>query len=695
MTRGFSPSELRRAAADGMAGAQRALGWDPSELARAMGPVAREILGEPTEHNRAKNELRFGSRGSLSVNLGRGTWFDHEANAGGGVLDFVQLRVNVDKVGALAWLQEHRHIGKSAPTQKKQKKIVATYDYVAANGDLLFQVVRFEPKDFRQRHPDGNGGWLWKMNGVQRVLYRLPDVAALKPGSRIYVVEGEKSADAMDTLGLTATCSPGGANKWRDEYAAYLRDLDVVILPDNDDTGRRHAAMVAKSLNGIARRARTLNLPSLPDKGDVVDWIAAGGARGTLEELAETVSEEPRPEDRAAQPAWLERCQKNDKGVPRSNLANAMLALREAPELRELLTYDDMQRAAVLMRPVPGADDTGDLPRLVRDDDATAAQEWLQLAGLASLGADTTHQAIDLRARERASHPVRDYLNGLHWDGERRLQGWLNCYLGVENGPYATGIGMMFLVAMVARIFEPGCKADYMLVLEGPQGTLKSSACATLGGMWFADSLPDIRNGKDASEHLNGKWLIEVAELSALDKAEATALKAFITRRVERYRPPYGRREVSEPRQCLFVGTTNKHAYLRDETGGRRFWPVEVGLIDIDGLARDRDHLFAEAVARYRQGVHWWPDPAFETEHIKPKQADRFEADAWQDAIAGFLPGRTHTTVLEVARDALHIDTPKIGTADQRRISAALEVLGWVRGERTRTARPWQRRRDA
>jgi predicted P-loop ATPase len=248
----------------------------------------------------------------------------------------------------------------------------------------------------------------------------------------------------------------------------------------------------------------------------------------------------------------------------------------------------------------------------------------------------------------------------------------------------------MFFVALVARILEPGCKADYMMILEGPQGALKSAVCAVIGDKWFSDNLPDIRTaGKDVAQHLNGKWLIEVAEMSALDKAEAAALKAFITRTVERYRPSYGHKEVFEPRQCLFIGTTNKAAYLRDETGGRRFWPVRVGYIDINALVRDRDRLFAEAVKLYRKPVRWWPDAEFERVHIAPEQEARYEADAWEDEIGKFLIGRLRTTVLEIAREGLRIELPKVGTADQRRIAAALERLGWRRGSRTGTGRWW------
>jgi predicted P-loop ATPase len=195
----------------------------------------------------------------------------------------------------------------------------------------------------------------------------------------------------------------------------------------------------------------------------------------------------------------------------------------------------------------------------------------------------------------------------------------------------------------------------------------------------------------ESAQHLNGKWLIEVAEMHAMNRAEAAQLKAFITRTTERYRPSYGRKEVIEPRQCVFVGTTNRDVYLRDETGGRRFWPVKIGTIDIDGLAKDRDQLFAEAVVMYRRKTTWWPDKDFEREQIVPEQAARYEADAWEETIATYIEIKSKVTVGEVAR-ALGIETARIGTADQRRIAAALERLGWRR-ERADGKTDWQGKR--
>jgi virulence-associated protein E len=206
--------------------------------------------------------------------------------------------------------------------------------------------------------------------------------------------------------------------------------------------------------------------------------------------------------DNAAPQGWLDHCQRNAQGAPRSNLANAMLAMRESPKLNELFAFDEMLCAPILTKPLD-PDEEPFKPRPVRDADVTAVQECIQLAGLPAVTKDVVHQAVDLRASERAFHPVRDYLSALTWDGESRLAGWLNAYLGAEHGQYAAGIGTMFIIAMVARIFDPGCKADYMLVLEGPQGVGKSTACAVIGGQWFSDNLPDVRSGKDVSQHLN------------------------------------------------------------------------------------------------------------------------------------------------------------------------------------------------
>jgi predicted P-loop ATPase len=188
---------------------------------------------------------------------------------------------------------------------------------------------------------------------------------------------------------------------------------------------------------------------------------------------------------------------------------------------------------------------------------------------------------------------------------------------------------------------------------------------------------------------LRGKWLIEVSEMHAMDRAETAKLKAFISRTHERYRPSYGRKEVVEPRQCVFIGTTNRDSYLRDETGGRRFWPSVAGTIDIKALERDRDQLFAEAVNHYKQGKHWWPDRDFEREHMMPEQEQRFEGDVWEDNIRDYLDMNPRVTIGQIAKQALSIDTPKIGTAEQRRIGAALTKLGWTREPKDWKGRRW------
>jgi hypothetical protein len=394
------------------------------------------------------------------------------------------------------------------------------------------------------------------------------------------------------------------------------------------------------------------------------------------------------------------------------NAGNVLLALQTEPELKGAFGYDEMLRAEVLLRPL-FCDDPNFKVRPVTDTDVTAVQVHLQWFGFPRLGKDTTHQAIDKVARENPFHPVRDYLNNLKWDGGERLSSWLHVYLGAEQNDYTSGIGSMFLKSMTARIFRPGCKVDYMPIFEGEQGTFKSSACHVLAGDYFSDHLPPLNN-KDACLHLRGKWLIEVAELRAYSRAAVDEFKEFLVRDTDRYRPPWGRKDVYEPRQCVFTGTTNKLHYLRDETGNRRTWPVKTGKIDLNRLRHDRDQLFAEAVSRFKRGETWWPDGEFERTKIVAEQEARFIADAWEQPIAEFLdrlPGdlvtTKRTTILDIAIGALDYEAerptrhegdppPVRGTpinrftvGDQARVAAILTHLKWE-PKRNKHERWWQ-----
>jgi predicted P-loop ATPase len=261
------------------------------------------------------------------------------------------------------------------------------------------------------------------------------------------------------------------------------------------------------------------------------------------------------------------------------------------------------------------------------DHEDRLAADWLQHQDIL-ITVEVAGQAVQAVARDRCFHPVKDYVNSLSWDGVKRIDVWLSQYLGAELTDYSKAMGARWLISAVARIYNPGAKADCCLILEGEQGTNKSTALRILAGDWFTDEIAEL-GSKDAAMQTRGVWIIEIAELDSMSRTEVGKIKAFMSRAVDRFRPPYGKRLVNSPRQCVFAGSVNHRSYLRDETGGRRFWPVACGSINIEDLARDRDQLWAEARDRFRSGSPWWLETRELTAHAEEEQADRE---------SGFLP---------------------------------------------------------
>ena len=256
--------------------------------------VARYLLGEPNAAMSKQTELRFGARGSLSVDLDKGVWHSHEDGSGGGVLDLIAREAGItSRAEQISWLEQHGFKEMQPAPSPENPNVLsarsrksAVYDYTDEDGNVLYQVVRFEPKEFRQRRPDGKGGWVWSVKDVRQVPYRLPQLLDAPGDKPVFVVEGEKDVLRLESLGLVATCNAGGAGKWSEALSEPFVRRRVVILADNDEPGHKHADKVCRALRLAEAQVRVLCLPGLLPKGDVSDWLDAGG---TVEKLLQLV----------------------------------------------------------------------------------------------------------------------------------------------------------------------------------------------------------------------------------------------------------------------------------------------------------------------------------------------------------------------------------------------------------------------
>lgn len=354
-------------------------------------------------------------------------------------------------------------------------------------------------------------------------------------------------------------------------------------------------------------------------------------AEHKLKELSEAFDEGEDTE-------WLSQLSMTPKGKVEPTIDNAFIIITHDPEVRGKYYFDEFRERPVVC---------GDLPWIKFCD--RASEVWVDSddAGVRRLvekkydidSLSKIRDAVDLAMLKLKRHPVRDYLTGLVWDGSKRADSVFIDYLGADDTAYVREVTRRALLGAVARIMSPGCKHDHILVLVGPQGCRKSTTLAKLGKQWFSDSLYTL-SGKDAYEQLQGYWIIEMGEMAATRKAELEQIKQFISKQSDNFRSAYARRTQEHPRQCAFFGSTNDEEFLRDPTGGRRFWPVvvtEEGRKRANGLTEEIvDQIWAETVTRYNAGEQWYLGESAEA-MAREAQSAHTEQNGKQGVIENFL----------------------------------------------------------
>lgn len=388
---------------------------------------------------------------------------------------------------------------------------------------------------------------------------------------------------------------------------------------------------------------------------------------------------EPLPPDEAGagDEEWRYALDNNKEGHPKAHVGNLKLILSHDERWRGCLGYCDFSYR-VIKHTSPMAHM---LPGEWEDADTARVREWMNRFYRINPSRTDVLDAVIVTAQENRFHPVRDYLNGLVWDGVPRLDKWLKVALGSEGPPeYLARAGSKFMIGAVARIMRPGCKMDNVLILEGEQGRGKSSTVRLLFQDWYSDS-PLPLGEKDAYQAIQGIWGVEIAELDSFNKAESTTSKSFFSQMRDRYRPSYGHMTQDFPRQCVFIATTNQDEYLKDYSGNRRYWPVRAEYVDTAWLEANVDQLWAEARHRFRNSEPWWIEGEAERQLFYREQDARQQLDPWHYMIENWLhllpPSRDFVTSDEVITEALKKDSGHVTRADQNRLSPIMKVIGW------------------
>ena len=441
-------------------------------------------------------------------------------------------------------------------------------------------------------------------------------------------------------------------------------------------------------------------------------------------QAAEDFADEvPEPEAPTTEPEenWQAKLKITEKGAIAQTIANVVTILTHDPKLSGVLAYDEMQHNIMALGPVPWEKRS---PRQWVDADDSALRYYLEhVYGIG--GKDKIFDGVNVVAKQNAYHPVQDYLDGCTWDGVPRVDTLLIDYLGAEDTEYTRAVTRKTLVAAVARIYRPGCKFDHMLTLRGVQGLGKSSFIAKLAGKWFSDSFTSVQ-GKESYEQVQGVWIMEVGELAGMRKAEVEAIKLYISKQSDRFRPAYGRRLQDFPRQCVFIGSTNESQFLRDTTGNRRFWVVDTPNTPAKDFWEELTPetvslIWAEAVHFYKKGEPLYLSAKMERvardiqsiyEEENPKAGlvadylerllpegwesmDTYSRRQWLETEAEGTVQRQTVTTLEIWAEALSGNPDKLDRYASKEIRDILAGLPeWKHcGNKRKTAKPYGRQR--
>lgn len=637
----------------------------------------------------------------------------------------------------------------------KRGKPDASWAYRDDEGRLLGYIWRFTTSDggkeivpFTFCHHAETSAREWR--NVQfaepRPLY-VPGVT-FREGVTKLIVEGEKCADAAhghvaDRFDV-ATWPGGGKAIDKVDWSRFEEGDKVIVWPDCDaqrekltkeeadagvsaeskpllpaekQPGISTAEKIAQKLLARGCLVRIVDIPApgeKPSGWDVADAIAEGWTSEQIKEFVTGRLRKPAPAPealaRSSEPistanaaaaeedAWRSVVFWKD-GKLRECRENVFQVLEHHPDWAGCLAMDEFANVIKCRRDTPVGLKAGELWDEHHDFRlglwlAQHLHLFIKSEGMISAG-------VRASAMENRFHPVRDWLDGLAWDGIQRLDDWLSDYAGVRKTEYVSLAGKLFLTGMVARIYRPGCKMDTALILEGLQGEGKSSIARALAGEWFSDTT-FVMGDKDSFLALRGRWAYELAELDSFNRSESTRAKAFISSSTDSYRAPYDRTTKDWPRQCVFIGTTNQYEYFKDSSGNRRYWPVLcTDGLNAEGLKAVREQLFAEAVYLFRNserwklgdGGPWWPTREEQAALFTPEQEMREVGDPWETAIHDWLAKglEQEVTALEILCGALKMEVSKIDGARQAtmRVGVCMRKLGWPKRRRSSGAREW------